>query len=368
MRALTYCSNIHAGEAWADVLHNLDAHLLAVKQQVSPDHPFPLGLRIAHQAAMEINAQDIHAFHDWCHKHDCFLLTINGFPYGPFHQQAVKAAVYQPDWRTEERVTYTQRLADLAIALMTTPTEISISTVPVAFKPDFADGDWDCVRNNFISVLEYLHDIHTRTGHRVRLAIEPEPYCVLETTSETVEFFARMNFPLSLRQYVGVCFDCCHQAVEFEDPSECLKQLRAADIAIVKVQVSSALRARGDEIAQLHQFNEPIYLHQVVAQSDVDQPLARFPDLLDFQLQLDTGANFSECRAHFHVPIFLDHLGYCGTTRFFLEAFLPKLHPDIPLEVETYSFQNLPAHLRKDSVSDSITRELLWVRELLQQS
>ena len=30
MRQLTYCSNIHSGESWDDVLDNLNAHAIAV--------------------------------------------------------------------------------------------------------------------------------------------------------------------------------------------------------------------------------------------------------------------------------------------------------------------------------------------------
>jgi hypothetical protein len=370
MRQVTYCSNIHPGERWSHVLDNLNAHAIAVKQQTSPDQAFPLGLRISYQATLDIGSAEIAQFRDWCKAQDCYLLTINGFPYGAFHQRPVKVSVYEPDWRTPERVSYTKRLAELAVELMTRPCELSISTVPVAFKTGFNESDWPLVRTHLLEVLEHLQDIHRKTGVLIRLAIEPEPCCVLETMDETVAFFARMDFPAELKKFIGICFDCCHQAVEFEDPAQCLAQLRAADIAIVKVQVSSALRATGDEIAQLTQFNEPIYLHQVVAQlaqetaHDLPQ-IERFVDLPEFQQRLNGGASFTECRAHFHVPIFLEHLGYCGTTRFFLEDFLPRLDPHIPLEVETYSFQNLPEHLRKDSVSESLARELHWVRELL---
>jgi sugar phosphate isomerase/epimerase len=372
MNPLTYCSNIHPGESWADVLLNLNAHAIAVKKRVSADQSFPLGLRISHQATQEIGSQQIQDFHQWCRDHDCYLLTINGFPYGTFHHTPVKAAVYDPDWRSLERVVYTNRLADLAVQLRTREIDLSISTVPVAFKPDFALTDWPCVRENMLASLRHLQTIHRNTGIKIRLAIEPEPLCVLETMAETVSFFERMNFPVDLQDFVGICFDCCHQAVEFEDPAQCLAQLREANIPIVKVQVSSALRATGDEIADLVQFNEPVYLHQVVARGyvgqEVDQEVERFVDIPEFQKRLQSGGKFIECRAHFHVPIFLDHLGYCGTTRFFLEEFLPKLDPTIPLEVETYSFQNLPLHLRTDSLSESIVREIRWVQDLLEKT
>ena len=235
----------------------------------------------------------------------------------------------------------------------------------IAFKSGFTESDWGLVRQNLISSLLHLQKIYKQTGIKVRLALEPEPLCVLETMQETIAFFTRMHFPDELQDYIGICFDCCHQAVEFENPNDCLAQLREANISIIKVQVSSALRATGDEIKSLMQFNEPIYLHQVIAKKNDTTELDRFVDLPEFKKRLDTGIVYDECRAHFHVPIFLEHLGYCGTTQFFLKNFLPQLNGAIPLEVETYSFQNLPTELRTTTVSESIARELLWVKNLL---
>ncbi len=363
MRQLTYCSNIHPGESWQHVLDNLESHALSVKQQFSPDVAFPLGLRIAQQASLELDDRQIAGFHAWCEKHDCYLLTINGFPYGTFHDQPVKAAVYEPDWRSQARVDYTKRLGDLAVALASRATTISISTVPIAFKEGFSQSDWPLVRANLLSVLEHLRVLHQQAGILVRLALEPEPCCVLETTEETIDFFARMDFPAHLHTYIGICFDCCHQAVEFENAAEVLERLRAANITIAKVQVSSALRAGGDEIAQLIQFNEPVYLHQAVAKNA--RGLHRFTDLPELQAALNAGENYTECRVHFHVPIFIDHLGFCGTTQFFLKDLLPLLDKTVPLEVETYSFKNLPAHLRDYPLDVSIARELDWVKQLL---
>jgi sugar phosphate isomerase/epimerase len=363
MRQLTYCTNIHPGESWQHVLDNLESHGLSVKQQVAPNEAFPLGLRISWQASAELDAEKIAHFRAWCDEHNCYLLTINGFPYGTFHDQRVKEQVYEPDWRTQERVLYTQRLADLALALSTRAQQLSISTVPVAYKPVFNEIDWPLVRANLIAVLEHLQAIYQRSGILIRLALEPEPCCVLETTDEVIRFFERMNFPAELQTFIGICFDCCHQAVEFESATEVLARVRAANITIAKVQVSSALRAQGEQITELMKFNEPVYLHQVVAKNS--RGLQRFSDLPEFQAALQKGEQYNECRVHFHVPIFIDDFGQCSTTQFFLKAFLPELDSDIPLEVETYSFKNLPAHLRDYPLDVSIARELQWVKTLL---
>jgi sugar phosphate isomerase/epimerase len=371
MAALTYCSNIHPGESWSDVMYNLESHALEVKSlvtgAVAQQSPFPLGLRLSHQAVSEMDQTAIDTFRAWCEQHDCYLLTINGFPYGAFHGQKVKERVYLPDWRQPERVAYTKRLGDLATLMQPDAQTISISTVPVAFKQGFLDADWDGVFANIREVLAHFVALKERTGIKIMLAIEPEPACVLETTSEVIDFFQRLRPKLNAQEdeHLGLCFDCCHQAVEFEDPAECLQRLDQAQITIAKVQVSSALRAVTDgEIRRLLKFDEPVYLHQAVARQPNGE-LKHYPDLPEFTLALDTGAQVDECRVHFHVPIFLEHLGDCGTTQDFLRAFLPKLGPEIPLEVETYSFGVLPEHLRTDSVGKSIARELDWVADIL---
>ena len=360
---VTYCSNIHPGESWRDVLRNLEDHALAVKREIAPDDAFPLGLRVSAQAANELCGSKISAFQDWLAANDCHVISINGFPYGPFHGTSVKQAVYAPDWRQAERARYTMQLADILAQWLSPNHSGSISTVPIAFRDSFIDEHWPAVRLQLVAVLTHLAGIHDRGGPLIKLALEPEPHCVLETTADVLEFFSRIQFPASLRDYIGICLDCCHQAVEFEDPGHVLSQLRDANISIAKVQVSSALLARGEEIPRLLRFDEPTYLHQAVARTK--DGLIRFPDLPELGTWLARTQGVEECRVHFHVPIFLDHLGEVGTTRFFLEDLLPRLDPTIPLEVETYSFGILPLALRTDSVSDSIVRELRWVIQRL---
>jgi len=365
---LTYCSNIHPGESWADVMHNLNTHLLEVKDRLgdSAQRPFPLGLRIADQASRELDKTAIGEFRQWCRQNSAYLLTINGFPYGAFHGQKVKERVYRPDWRDPERVAYSERLGSLAVELQPDAQTLSISTVPIAFKAGFAESDWPAVFDHIQKVLAHYANLYQNTGVKVLLALEPEPGCVLETTAELVDFFTRLRPRLSLQEnaHLGLCLDACHQAVEFEQPQECLQQLAEAEIPIAKVQVSSALSAVGEEeIHRLLAFDEPVYLHQTLARTE--QGLQAYNDLPEFQQALNAGLSVRECRTHFHVPIFLDHLGDCGTTQAFLRDLLPRLDTAIPLEVETYSFGVLPEHLRTQAVGESIARELDWVVSLL---
>ena len=72
-----------------------------------------------------------------------------------------------------------------------------------------------------------------------------------------------------------------------------------------------------------------------------------------------------EWRTHFHVPVFLDDLGEFGTTRFAIEDAL-KFHKRMPLsrqlEIETYTWDVLPDHLKTGDIVDYVCRELEWVR------
>lgn len=361
---LTYCTNIYPGETWADVRRNLDDHVLHVKQLVSPTATFPLGLRLSARAAFDLDEAEIRHFAGWCADHDCHVLTLNGFPHGLFHGATVKARVYLPDWRDPARVAYSKRLADIAAHWTPPHRSISISTVPIAFREGFAPEDWTIVKTHLLDVAMHLARIRENGGPLIRLALEPEPCCVIERTEEAVALFERIALPDSLAEYVGLCFDCCHQAVEFEEPADCLARLTDAGIPIVKVQVSSALRAYGRTVADLLRFDEPTYLHQAVVLRRNGEFL-RFADLPDLARWLDRGETPEECRVHFHVPIFLEHLDSVDTTRFFLEACLPRLPAGTPLEVETYSFGVLPPALRLGSLGSSIARELNWVRETL---
>lgn len=208
-------------------------------------------------------------------------------------------------------------------------------------------------------VLAHLRALRDTRDKEIVLALEPEPGCLLETTDEVCRFFEEMAFPAELSDLIGVCYDCCHQAVEFEEPQDSLARLADAGIRIAKVQVSSALSLMSPAVAQLAQFDEPCYLHQVSVRRR-DGALYRFRDLPDAIAEHSRLAD-AEWRCHFHVPIFSPGAADFGTTRRFLEQALPLLPGEPLLEVETYTFDVLPPELRRESVTDSIIRELQWL-------
>jgi sugar phosphate isomerase/epimerase len=389
---LTYCSNIHPGETWPEVFSNLQRHLPAIKGQVAAGRELGVGLRLSAIAAEALREPAaIEGLRDFLAANGLYVFTINGFPYGPFHGVRVKEQVYQPDWQYPERLAYTDLLADLLADLLPDDPALagSVSTVPGTFKPVAeAPGVVEAIAANLIRHAAHLVELRARSGRTIALALEPEPCCLLETIAETVAFFEQhllgraavrelrrltglsaAEAEAALRRHLGVCYDVCHAAVEFEDPEASLEALRRAGIAIPKLQLSAALRIASvgpETAAQLRPFDEPVYLHQVIVRQG--ERLTRHLDLPAALRTLDASRG-EEWRVHFHVPIFLDQLQHFSTTQDFLRQIL-ELHRRQPisphLEVETYTWDVLPVRYRQDGIAPAIARELAWVLDRLE--
>lgn len=420
---LTYCTNIHSGETWAEVKQGLEAHLLQIWSRAAGRREGArgaeggasgggalrprcgVGLRLSARAAAELAApEELEAFRDFLARNGLYVFTLNGFPYGRFHGAPVKERVYLPDWLDEERLAYSDLLATLLAALLPAEEGLmgSVSTVPGAFRPRVrAPGDAEAMARRLVRHAAHLVGIHRRTGKRVALALEPEPCCFLETTPEAIAFFTDHVFARerarelaaltglslpgaeeALRAHLGLCFDACHMAVEFEDAPASLAALRAAGIGVHKVQLSAGLRARVAErdpatIARLRTYAEDVvYLHQVVERrgggGGRGGELVRYLDLPEALAALD-GAWAAppeewpeEWRVHFHVPIFRGIEGALGTTQPELAALLSHLRERPAtqhLEVETYTWDVLPEDQRRGGVVEAVARELRWVEE-----
>ncbi len=385
---LTYCTNIHAGEEWPDVRRSLQQHLPVVKAGFAPGAPMGVGLRLSAVAAEALGRREAKdELRELLRDQDCYVFTLNGFPYGVFHGQPVKEGAYRPDWADPLRLNYTNRLAALLAELLPDEIEGTVSTVPGTFRswaPDRIDG----IVDNLIRHAAYLVTLREQTGKTVSLTLEPEPRCLLETVAEAVEFFqehlfspsaelrlsgltglSRADAAEALRRHLGLCYDVCHAAVEFEDPWDSIQSLQREGIAIGKVQLSSALKIRrvdSEVVTRIAPFDEPVYLHQVVARQGTR--LTRYvdlPDALDGVAQTPSG---TEWRIHFHVPVFLEELEDFSTTQDFLREIL-AIHRGAPisqhLEVETYTWEVLPEALRNVSLGAAIARELNWAKAAL---
>jgi sugar phosphate isomerase/epimerase len=384
---LTYCTNIHPGETWDEVLANVSTHVLAVKARVCPDRPFGVGLRLSAAAARRLAEPPVlEAFRDFLRANELYVFTINGFPYGAFHGTTVKENVYRPDWLEDERVAYSDLLARLLAALVPPDLEGSVSTVPGCFVERAGDDSGALMAAKLRRHVRTLWQLRERTGKTIGLALEPEPHCVMETTADAVAFFERHLFSRDslaafaedtrlslagadevLRRHLGVCLDACHAAVEFEEPAEAVRGLERAGIRILKVQVSAGLVVRPDldSLAELSRFAEGVYLHQVVVRDG--RALRRYVDLPQALAQAHSQRG-DEWRVHFHVPLFLERLGPFENTQPFLNKLLPLLGRTgvtRHLEVETYTWDVLPEEHRRDPVDDAIARELRYTLDRL---
>lgn len=386
---LTYCTNIHAGETWAEIFDGIRKHLPAVKTELSPNAPLGLGLRLSAVAGEALCDPTVFAeFEAFLKEGDYYIFTLNGFPYGTFHGQPVKEGAYRPDWSDPARLSYTNTLADHLAKWLPEGMEGSISTVPGTYKAWVAGSDGadiiSTIGDNIVQHVAHLVAIQNRTGKTINLALEPEPSCLIETIEETVNFYSEYLFgdravallteltglPAgeasdALHRHIGVCYDVCHAAVEYENAQSSLDALKDAGIKISKLQLSSALRigeVNSDTAVQLGAMNEPIYMHQVIQNQNGN--ITRFTDI-PFALETIEAAQGAEWRIHFHVPIFLEEMQDLGTTQQFLKDVL-AIHKASPvtkqLEVETYTWDVLPDEYRSSGLSAAIARELAWVR------
>jgi len=140
------------------------------------------------------------------------------FPTAAFHGVRIKEQVYSPDWTTAERLAYTKLLVDLLARLLPADVEGSVSTLPCGFKLlIMTSEELKIIRDNLWRCVEHVARVSAQTGRKLHLGLEPEPMCLLETSSEVVQFFDRLrgehrNDP-RLREHLGVNYDTCHLAV-----------------------------------------------------------------------------------------------------------------------------------------------------------
>lgn len=386
-RNLTYCTNIHPGESWAEVRSNLARFVLPVRERVAPGEPFGLGLRLSGRAARELAGPgQLAEFRAFLREHGLYVFTLNGFPHGTFHGQPVKEEVYRPDWLEEERLAYTNQLADLLAALLPEGVEGTISTVPGAFAPRVSnEREAAEMAARMARHVHHLLRLRDSEVSRIALALEPEPCCHLETVSDAVDFFAEHLFggagvdtlareaglsrpaaEAALRTHLGICFDTCHMAVEFEDPADALARIDAAGIRLLKVQVSAGLRVtRLDASTReaLRAFADGVYLHQVVERG-ADGGLRRYLDLPDaLAAAIDGEEEPREWRVHFHVPLFLRRLGAFESTQDYASEALALIRARADCqhyEVETYTWDVLPEEYRGGGIIAAVARELEW--------
>jgi hypothetical protein len=389
---LAYSTLVHPGDTWEQMRASVEKFAPAVKARVSPTAPYGLSLRISAASAQTLHAdpEERARFRQWLDDHDMYVFTVNAFPYGSFKGSNVMERVYEPDWSTVDRVRYTKQVADILTDISPAWVAPSIQTAPLAFRTTvIGDERVRLLTENLLRVVAHLVALERRTGRRIKLGVEPEPFCYLETTEETVRYFEEhiwsadgirclmrlSGLPSSevaglARRHLGVVFDVCHQAVQFEDIAGSLRLLRDSGLPIFKLQAAAALRVpqvTPAAVQALDPFTRTIYLSQTTESRD--GRLTRMLNLADAIEAWHTGASAGgEWRTHFHLPVFLDELGELRTTRPEIETAL-AMHARTPLsdhlEIETYTWDVLPEHLKSGDITEYVSRELDWARGVL---
>ena len=365
---LAYCTNIHPAESWEETRKMLRDHVLAVRDLVCPEsESFGIGLRLSAVAARELLENDrLPAFRDWLVENRCHVFTINGFPYGSFHGTRVKERVFQPDWSDPARVDYTKNLFRILAAVARPGDGASVSTLPGTHKT--FDADESAIRRHLADLAVWLDGLAAETGHDFHLGLEPEPFGHFENTAETLAFFERLHHGAAdtgaIARRIGVNYDACHFALQYEDATASLDAMAAAGIRISKIHLSSALALDPRDpaaIDAIRAFDEPVYFHQAIARAD-DGGIRRFIDLPDFLTADKSG--LVEARVHFHIPLDAEPAPPLRSTR---QQVLDVLgwrakHPGAchHYEIETYTWAVLPENLRRP-VEEQIAGEYRWV-------
>ncbi len=389
---LTYCTNIHPGQNWESTFASLKEFVPGIKRKVSNEAPFGLGLRLSNKASEELNeGNHLSEFKLWLQENKVYVFTMNGFPYGNFHNERVKDEVHSPDWTTKERVAYTKRLFTQLAELLPEGLSGGISTSPISYKhwhssKEAQEKAYVVSAHNYSQIVVQLYELELHAGKYLHLDIEPEPDGLLENSDEVLKYFKDYLVPIGIRmlnerfgkdgrqaeeiikRYLTVCYDICHFSLAYEEPEDTFEKLNRAGILIGKIQVSAALKIifneeNGDAIWEsLSHFDEPTYLHQVTEW--IDGKVRTYNDL---PIVLGQRKEFKELRAHFHVPIFLEKFDQLYATQDHIlkvVEYLKDHEVSEHLEIETYTWDVLPASLKRD-LSDSIVREINWIKERL---
>ncbi|MFJ9424935.1 metabolite traffic protein EboE [Streptomyces sp. NPDC101249] len=368
---LAYCTNVHPAETLDGVLAQLRDHCEPVRRRLGRDR-LGIGLWLARDAAHALvtDPSALRGLRAELDRRGLEVVTLNGFPYEGFGAEEVKYRVYRPDWADPERLHHTTSLARvLAHLLPDDVTEGSVSTLPLAWRTAYGEPRAEKARAALATLAERLDALHELTGRSIRVGLEPEPGCVVETTADALALLTALAHPR-----IGVCVDTCHLATSFEDPHTALDALTAASVPVVKSQLSAALHAEHPHLpevrAALAAFDEPRFLHQTRTATAAG---LRGTDDLGEALAADTLPDAAPWRAHFHVPLHAAPAAPLTSTLPVLEAALARLvggpHPlTRHLEVETYTWQALPAALRprgRAQLADGIAAELTLARDLL---
>jgi sugar phosphate isomerase/epimerase len=386
---LAYCTNVHPAEDVDGVMEQLGRYGEPIREALGVGR-LGLGLWLSAEAATTLaaDAAAIDRLRSELERRGLEVVTFNGFPYRGFQQPTVKRAVYRPDWTEPERLRYTLDLARILARLL--PDDVargSISTLPLAWREGWDRARRELAVRQFDVLAAGLRAIEAETGRSIRVGLEPEPGCVVETIGQAVDALADLD-----RDVIGVSLDACHLAVQFEEPARAVAALAAAGIQVVKLQAACALEVespgRPEIEPMLATFAEPRFLHQV---RERNGEVAGADDLADLLAGTASLPRRTPWRIHVHLPLHAELAPPIATTRPVLEDLLRVGFGGLTaltdhIEVETYTWPVLPTEVtaiaagrgsstargstpappaQRDPIVEGIAGELAWSRRQL---
>ncbi len=393
-----YSTNVHPGDSLDELWASLD-DAEAVRRLVDPARPLPLELRLSLPVTRALAADPalIARLERSLRERELRAITVSAFSPLPFHGTAVKENADLPRWTEEERMTFSQQVADLLAAFgPADASPLSFSTLAGVLKHHVGPGADDGIARNMARVALHCRRLEQRTGRRVVMALEPEPGLTYETTDEVIAFF---RGPLDRafaeilgaeaggagraaalgRELIGVNFDFCHQSIEYEDNPVSLGRLADAGIRLYKCHAANAMRVVDplhNERAwkALEPFAESIFPHQVIG-ADANGRRVFFCMDLPYIFTEDgrremAAVGVHEVRIHYHVPVFGSFSPDIDTT---IEgtwagiAAFRSLAPEAPLIVECYTWseQGVAQHNRRRWIQEGLAREVRTVHDTI---
>ncbi len=394
-----YSTNVHPGDSLDELWASLD-DAEAVRRLVDPVRPLPVEVRLSLPVTRALAADPALTarLERSLRERELRAVTVSAFSPLPFHGTPVKENAYLPRWTEEERVTFSQQVADALAAFGPADAPLlSFSTLAGVLKHHVTGpGADDAIARNMARVALHCHRLGQRTGRRVVMALEPEPGLTYETTGEVIAFFqgpldrafAEVLGPeaggagraVTLgRELIGVNFDFCHQSIEYEDNPVSLGRLVDAGIRLYKCHAANAMRVvdpLNNERAwkALEPFAESIFPHQVIG-ADANGRRVFFcmdlPHIFTEDGRREMAAKgVREVRIHYHVPVFGSFSPDIDTT---IEgtwagiAAFRSLAPEAPLIVECYTWseQGVAQRNRRRWIQEGLAREVRTVHDTI---
>jgi sugar phosphate isomerase/epimerase len=394
-KTLAYCSNVHPGEKLDDVIENIRSKFSVVKVQRGLTE-MASGLWLSAKAADTLvnSTDEMSRFKRALASSGMLLTSLNGFPFGNFHQDVVKKSVYLPDWAQTERIVYSKNIATiLAECLPEGCEQGAISTLPLGYANVWSHENQQIAVNQLIELSCFLQKLEQETGKHICFGIEMEPDCVLETTAQLVKFFhddllpvaGKMNIkPEQILRYIGCCFDTCHQAVMNENIYQSLTVIETAGIRICKIQISNALSAQITTQQQIKQLTDLFFDIKFLHQTKVflsnktkrqDQNIIALADLSLADLraifnQSKSTSSELQVKIHYHIPIhqMSFSLDFLSSTQYAILQALDYLNSHEQcrpvLEVETYTWLNFVSDKddQNKALITGLVNEFTWLQ------